>query len=105
MGHSPPNARSPKPRLTAHGCDRGLCAETNRSEPGPSSGSPQPSRARADRRPLSARMNRRLITVNDKMQRGYTYELHEPTGKNFDEGFEPELSPKEMLELGVFGGK
>jgi hypothetical protein len=39
------------------------------------------------------------------MQRGYTYELHEPTGKNFDEGFEPQLTPREMLELGVFGGK
>jgi hypothetical protein len=39
------------------------------------------------------------------MQRGYTYELHEPTGKNFDEGFEPDLTPKQMLELGVFGGK
>lgn len=39
------------------------------------------------------------------MQRGYTYELHEPTGRNFDEGFEPELTPMEMLSLGVFGGK
>jgi hypothetical protein len=39
------------------------------------------------------------------MQRGYTYELHEPTGKNFDEGFEPELTPRQMLGLGVFGGK
>ena len=48
---------------------------------------------------------RKFITVNDRMQKGYTYELHEATGKNFDEGFEPELTPKEMLELGVFGGK
>lgn len=50
-------------------------------------------------------MRRRRITVNDRMQRGYTYELHEPTGRNFDEGFEPELTPAEMLALGVFGGK
>lgn len=50
-------------------------------------------------------MKRRFITVNDRMQKGYRYELHEPTGRNFDEGFEPELTPKEMLELGVFGGK
>jgi hypothetical protein len=50
-------------------------------------------------------LKRRFITVDDKMQRGYTYELHEPTGKNFDEGFEPELTPKQMLALGVFGGK
>lgn len=45
------------------------------------------------------------IVVNDRMQQGYTYQLLEPAGRNFDEGFSPELSPKEMLELGVFGGK
>jgi len=44
------------------------------------------------------------IIINDKMQKGYYY-LTEPIGKNFNEGFEPELAPKEMLELGVFGGK
>jgi len=47
----------------------------------------------------------RRITVNDRMQRGYTYQLIEPAGRNFDEGFEPELTPRELLELGVFGGK
>lgn len=45
------------------------------------------------------------ITVNDKMQKNYTYELLEPIGKNFAPDFKPELTPKEMLELGVFGGK
>ena len=45
------------------------------------------------------------VTVNDKMQKGYFYFLTEPIGKNFDPRFTPELSPKEMLELGVFGGK
>lgn len=45
------------------------------------------------------------VTVNDKMQQGYTYIRTEPMGKNFDPEFLPELSPKEMLELGVFGGK
>jgi hypothetical protein len=50
-------------------------------------------------------MKRRFVTVNDRMQRNYTYELHEPAGKHFDDGFEPELTPKQMLELGVFGGK
>lgn len=45
------------------------------------------------------------IVVHDRMQQGYTYQLLEPAGRNFDEGFSPELSPKEMLELGVFGGK
>lgn len=45
------------------------------------------------------------IIVNDKMQKGYSYILTEPMGKNFDPRFKPQLSPKEMLELGVFGGK
>lgn len=39
------------------------------------------------------------------MQKGYRYELSEPIGKNFSPEFKPELTPKEMLELGVFGGK
>lgn len=45
------------------------------------------------------------VLVNDKMQRGYQYVLTEPTGKNFDPGFLPDLTPKQMLALGVFGGK
>ena len=45
------------------------------------------------------------INVNDKMQSNYSYELVEPVGENFDSHFIPELTPKEMLELGVFGGK
>lgn len=44
------------------------------------------------------------ITVNDKMQQGYTYELVAPIGKEFDPSFKPELTPKQMLEMGVFGG-
>ena len=38
------------------------------------------------------------------MQKGYAYELTERSGKNFHPDFKPELSPKEMLKLGVFGG-
>ena len=49
-------------------------------------------------------MNRRVV-VNDLMQQDYTYYLVEPVGKTFDPEFKPELTPKEMLELGVFGGK
>lgn len=44
------------------------------------------------------------VTVNDHMQNGYSYKLTEPAGKNFDTSFKPHLTPKEMLELGVFGG-
>lgn len=48
---------------------------------------------------------KKRVSVNDKMQKGYSYYLVEPKGKNFSKEFKPELSPKEMLELGVFGGK
>jgi hypothetical protein len=51
-------------------------------------------------------MNRPLLViVNDRMQASYRYELREPPGKNFHIEFKPELTPKEMLELGIFGGK
>lgn len=49
-------------------------------------------------------MKPKLVTVNDRMQKNYTYELTEPTGKNFDPQFTPDLTPAEMLALGVFGG-
>lgn len=45
-----------------------------------------------------------VIHVDDKMQKA-TYVLSEPMGKNFDQRFTPDLTPKEMLELGIFGGK
>lgn len=45
------------------------------------------------------------VHVSDKMQRGYTYFLTEPVGRNFHSDFKPELTPAQMLELGVFGGK
>jgi len=47
----------------------------------------------------------RKIIVNDLMQRGYTYWLVAPAGRDFDPEFSPELTPAQMLELGVFGGK
>lgn len=50
-------------------------------------------------------MDARRVVVNDLMQTGYIYYLDEPMGQHFDPGFCPELTPKEMLELGVFGGK
>lgn len=50
-------------------------------------------------------MNSKWIVVNDRMQRGYRYALTSPTGRNFHPDFRPELTPKQMLRLGVFGGK
>ena len=47
----------------------------------------------------------KTITVNDKMQKGYKYKLVAPVGRNFHPEFSPDLTPKEMLELGVFGGR
>jgi hypothetical protein len=44
------------------------------------------------------------IIVKNKMQKNYSFELSAPMGKNFDPAFRPDLTPKEMLELGVFGG-
>jgi hypothetical protein len=51
------------------------------------------------------KFKKKIILVNDKMQRGYRYELSEPVGENFDPRFKPDLSPKQMLNLGVFGGR
>ena len=47
----------------------------------------------------------RLVIVNDLMQHGYRYELVRPMGRGFAPGFRPQLTPKQMLRLGVFGGK
>lgn len=44
------------------------------------------------------------INYTDKYQKNYRYILSESIGKNFDPEFKPELTPKEMLEIGVFGG-
>lgn len=45
------------------------------------------------------------VVVNDKMQKNYIYYLTQPIGKNFSPLFHPELTPQEMLEMGIFGGK
>lgn len=48
---------------------------------------------------------RKRVTVHDRFQKSYVYDLTEPIGRNFHPEFKPQLTPKEMLELGVFGGK
>ena len=39
------------------------------------------------------------------MQQGYSYRLTQPVGRHFHPDFQPQLTPKQMLALGVFGGK
>jgi hypothetical protein len=50
-------------------------------------------------------MRKKRVVVNDLMQTNYVYYLTEPVGENFDPEFKPELTPPEMLALGVFGGR
>jgi hypothetical protein len=55
--------------------------------------------------PPAAVVKSRNVIVDDLMQTGYSYALTEPAGENFHPDFKPELTPAELLEMGVFGGK
>lgn len=46
----------------------------------------------------------RTVTINDRMQRGYRYELTAAAGRAFDPDFAPELTPAEMPRMGVLAG-
>ena len=50
-------------------------------------------------------MRKRTVSVTDKMQKGYRYVRSAPAGRGFDPEFRPQLTPAQMLALGVFGGK
>lgn len=50
-------------------------------------------------------MRKRSVTVTDKMQKRYRYTLTALAGRGFDPEFKPQLTPAQMLKLGVFGGK
>lgn len=39
------------------------------------------------------------------MQTGYSYELIHKPGEGFHPEFKPELTPKQLLKMGIFGGK
>jgi hypothetical protein len=47
----------------------------------------------------------KVVVVNDLMQKNYSYDLAARPGREFDPRFAPELTPAQMLTLGVFGGK
>ena len=44
---------------------------------------------------------KKTFIVNDKMHNNYRYAITQPAGRNFDRGFNPELTPKQMLALGI----
>lgn len=46
----------------------------------------------------------KTIVVNEEYQQGYSYGLESREGENFDPEFKPDLTPKQMLGLGIFSG-
>ena len=50
-------------------------------------------------------MIQKKVLVNDRMQHGYAYYLTEAEAAGFDPSFTPDLTPAQMLQLGVFGGR
>ncbi len=56
-------------------------------------------------KPKDQKTTSRTVVVSDLMQAHYVYTLTAPMGRGFSPEFQPELTPAQMLELGVFGGK
>ena len=57
------------------------------------------------RKPISYYKKGKRIHVKEKKKKDYHYYLSADYGKNFDDNFKPEITPKRALELGVFEGK
>jgi hypothetical protein len=74
-------------------------------ETGKNSGAPAVRRRRRAEHSEQAEMPRRTVIVNDKMQKRYRYERTAAVGRRFDPEFKPQLTPQQMLRLGVFCGK
>lgn len=49
-------------------------------------------------------MKKKNIIAKTSFQPNYSYYLTEPEGSHFDPDFSPELTPQQILALGVFGG-
>ena len=64
-----------------------------------------PARQKKEVAPSIPKKPLRTVVVHDMMQEGYRYACVERPGKGFRADFRPELTPKQMLELGVFGGR
>ena len=48
---------------------------------------------------------KKRVVVDDLMQTNYVYYRTQPPGGNFHPDFRPQLTPAEMLRVGVFGGR
>jgi hypothetical protein len=57
------------------------------------------------KRKKGPRRRGKLVTVTDKLQKRYRYWRVAPVGRRFDPEFKPQLTPMQMLALGVFCGK
>lgn len=52
---------------------------------------------------VTLRMSK-IVTASNQLQQNYRYTLVAPMGKEYHAQFSPDLTPPQMLELGVFGG-
>lgn len=50
-------------------------------------------------------MSYKLVRVDQPWQKGYVYERSVAVGKSYHPEFHPDLTPPEMLALGVFNGR